>query len=223
MRFVEPKSEGQQVRSIAFRTREQFLKQRTDSINALHSHLQEFGYVAPRGIGHLSRLEEIVEDPNADLPAVERRFCRELIDHIAQLTLRIDILKKTFGEFVNRGATSRRLQTMPGVGPVSALAIETFAPPMEQLRSILPPARSSRVREAGDHPPRRAVAPGGEAHAGDARHPEDHLLPLVRPATRPSSRPGRPTSPISRSSAGDGTISAFAIVSRTNGAPMAHG
>ena len=27
--------------------------------------------------------------------------------------------------------TTRRLQTMPGVGPITALAIETFAPPME--------------------------------------------------------------------------------------------
>lgn len=30
--------------------------------------------------------------------------------------------------------TSRRLQTMPGVGPVGALAIETFAPPMDQFK-----------------------------------------------------------------------------------------
>ena len=30
--------------------------------------------------------------------------------------------------------TSRRLQTMPGVGPVGTLAIETFAPPMDQFK-----------------------------------------------------------------------------------------
>ncbi len=134
MRFVEPKSEEQQARSTAFRTREQFLKQRTDCVNSLRSHLQEFGYVAPQGIGHLSRLEDFVEDPRTDLPVLARRFCRELLDHIAQLTVRIDALKKTIGEVANRGATSRRLQTMPGVGPISALAIEAFAPPMEQFR-----------------------------------------------------------------------------------------
>ncbi len=70
MRFVEPKSKEQQARSIAFRTREQLVKQRTDCINALRSHLQEFGYVAPQGIGHPSRLEDIVEDPNTDLPVL---------------------------------------------------------------------------------------------------------------------------------------------------------
>ena len=134
MRFVEPKTEEQQARSIAFRTREQLVKQRTDAVNSLRSHRQEFGYLAPKGIGYLSRLEEVIEDPSTDLPMLARRFCREMLDHIAQLTLRINALKKTIGEVANRGATSRRLQTMPGVGPISALPIETFAPPVEQFR-----------------------------------------------------------------------------------------
>ena len=33
-----------------------------------------------------------------------------------------------------RGAMTRRLQTMPGVGSITAMAIETFAPPMEVFR-----------------------------------------------------------------------------------------
>lgn len=37
----------------------------------------------------------------------------------------------------------------------------------------------SRIREARDHPHRRAVAPSGEADAGHAGHPADDLLPLV--------------------------------------------
>jgi len=53
MRYVEPKTGDQQVRSILFRTREQFVKQRTEAVNALRSHLYEFGYVAPEGIGYL--------------------------------------------------------------------------------------------------------------------------------------------------------------------------
>jgi transposase len=38
-------------------------------------------------------------------------------------------MKATIQE-ATRGATMRRLQTMPGVGPITATAIETFAPPM---------------------------------------------------------------------------------------------
>jgi transposase len=53
MRFVEPKSADQQARAVAFRTREQLVKQRTEAVNALRSHLYEFGHVAPEGIGYV--------------------------------------------------------------------------------------------------------------------------------------------------------------------------
>ena len=68
MRFVEPKSADQQARAEAFRTREQLVKQRTETVNALRSHLREFGHVAPEGIGHPPRLERVVDDPASDIP-----------------------------------------------------------------------------------------------------------------------------------------------------------
>ena len=134
MRYVEPKTQEQQARAIVFRTREQFVNQRTEVINALRSHLYEFGYVAPQGIGHLRRLEEVIEDPNAQLPQLARDICRELLDQIAQLNTRIIALKKTIDTMSKEAETSRRLQTMPGMGPITALAVETFAPPMEQFK-----------------------------------------------------------------------------------------
>ena len=134
MRFVEPKSADQQARAIAFRTREQLVKQRTEVVNALRSHLYEFGYVAPEGIGCISRLADVVEDPDASIPDLARAICRMLIEQIAHLTDRINALKARIADMSNAAATPRRLQTMPGVGPITALAVETFAPPMEQFR-----------------------------------------------------------------------------------------
>jgi transposase len=134
MRYVEPKTGDQQARSILFRTREQFVKQRTEAVNALRSHLYEFGYIAPEGIGYLPRLGAVLEDPNSDLPPLAREICRELLDQIVHLTARINALKKRIDAIAKEGVTSRRLQTMPGVGPISALAVETFAPPMEQFK-----------------------------------------------------------------------------------------
>jgi transposase len=122
MRYVEPKSGEQQARSILFRTREQFLKQRTEAINALRSHFYEFGHVAPEGIGYLPRLEVVVEDPSSDLPPLAREICRELLDQVAHLTTGINAMKKRIDAIAREGETSRRLQTMPGVGPISALA-----------------------------------------------------------------------------------------------------
>lgn len=56
------------------------------------------------------------------------------MDQIDQLTGSIDALKKTIGTLSREAAESRRLQTMPGFGPIAALAIETFAPPMETFK-----------------------------------------------------------------------------------------
>ena len=134
MRYVERKTGEQQARSILFRTREQFVKQRTEAVNALRSHLYEFGFVAPEGIGYLSRLAAVLEDESADLPPLAREICRELLDQIVHLTGRINAMKKRIDAIAREGETSRRLQTMPGVGPISALAVETFAPPMEQFK-----------------------------------------------------------------------------------------
>jgi transposase len=68
MRFVEPKTQQQQSQAIVFRTREQMVGQRTELVNALRAHLYEFGYIAPQGIGHLSRLAEVVEDEQNTAP-----------------------------------------------------------------------------------------------------------------------------------------------------------
>ncbi len=134
MRFVEPKSADQQARAVAFRTREQLVKQRTEAVNALRSHLYEFGHVAPEGIGYLPRLAKVVDDPDTDVPELARDICRMLLEQIAHLTDRINALKARIAAMSNEAELPRQLQTMPGVGPITALAVETFAPPMEQFR-----------------------------------------------------------------------------------------
>ena len=53
MRFVAVKSEDQQARAMLFRTRQMFVGQRTQMINALRGHLAEHGLVAARGPVHL--------------------------------------------------------------------------------------------------------------------------------------------------------------------------
>ena len=57
-----------------------------------------------------------------------------MLDQIAHLTTRINALKKTIGAMSKEAETSRRQQTMPGMGPISALAVEIFALPMEQFK-----------------------------------------------------------------------------------------
>ena len=55
-------------------------------------------------------------------------------DQIDGLSEKVAGLEKAIACEAKRDAMTRRLQTMPGVGRITAMAIETFAPPMEVFR-----------------------------------------------------------------------------------------
>ncbi len=135
MRFVDPKSKEQQARACLFRSRERLINQRTELVNALRSCLYEHGQIAPKGIKHLYRIQRVIEDPDSDLPALIREECQDLLDQISEKTVRIDMKFKKIQSLAAKTDTARRLQTMPGIGPLTALAVEAFAPAMESFRS----------------------------------------------------------------------------------------
>ena len=68
MRFVAVKTEDQQARAMLFRTRQMFVGQRTQMINALRGHLAERGLVAATGTAQLKRLADAIEDRATALP-----------------------------------------------------------------------------------------------------------------------------------------------------------
>lgn len=103
-------------------------------MNALRAVLYEYGHVVPVGIGHIKRIEALVEDRICDLPVLITTESRDLLANIAEKTNRIDAKTKSLKELVARTDTARRLQTMPGVGPLKALAVEAFAPDIAQFR-----------------------------------------------------------------------------------------
>ena len=195
MRFVSPKTEDQQARAMLFRGRERLVHQRTELVNALRAVLYEYGHVFPAGIGHLKRIEALVEDPACDLPALIIAECHDLLAQIAEKTDRIDAKTKALKELAAGTDTARRLQTMPGVGPLTALAVEAFAPDMAQFRcgrdfaawlGLVPRQHSSggkerlgRISKAGQTDIRRLLIIGAMTRImGRARHkiPADSWL-----------------------------------------------
>jgi transposase len=134
MRFVQSKSEDQQACAVLFRARERLLHQRTELVNALRSVLYEYGHIVPNGIAHLKRIEAILEEPNSDLPALVREESQDLIEQIAEKTARIEAKTKKARALSSVTDTARQLQTMPGAGPLTALAISGFAPPMDSFK-----------------------------------------------------------------------------------------
>jgi transposase len=131
MRFVAPKTEAQQAAAMAFRTRDLFVRQRTQTINALRGHLAEHGIVVPSGPAHVGRLGALVQGEDGALPRPVVELARMLLQHIGTLTEQIAMLEKDLRDRMRHDATAARLMTIPGIGPICASAMTTFAPPAE--------------------------------------------------------------------------------------------
>lgn len=134
MRFVAVKTEGQQAGAMIFRTRDLLVRQRTQLINALRGHLAEYGIVAAQGVVHVEQLQEAVDDRVAALPPMVRDLGQIYLVQIALCSDKIASLEKSIRLAAARTKATARLQTMPGIGPVTAMAIAAFAPPMESFR-----------------------------------------------------------------------------------------
>ena len=132
MRTVAVKSSAQQARAMLFRTRDLLVGQRTQLVNALRGHLAEHGIVLGKGIANVERLALRLEDD--DLPDLVRHLGRIYLDQIAQLGAEIEKLDKRIVAAAKQNGEARRLQTMPGIGPVCAMAITAFAPDMREFR-----------------------------------------------------------------------------------------
>ena len=134
MRFVAVKGEEQQARGMLFRTRDLLVRQRTQTINALRGHLAEFGIVAPQGPAHVGKLALALEDSNCALPGPVRELAGILLDQIAGLSAKIDGLGKTLQASAREDEEAVRLMTIPGIGPITAMALQAFAPPLESFQ-----------------------------------------------------------------------------------------
>ena len=133
MRFVIQKSEGQQTKAVLYRGRERLVHQRTELVNALRAVLYEFGHVFPQRLASLKLIEDLITSPACDLPALIIEECQSLLSQIATQTEQINAKTRKLKTLSIETDIARRLQTMPGVGPITALAIEAFAPDMAQF------------------------------------------------------------------------------------------
>ena len=134
MRFVAVKTEEQQARSMIFRTRDLLVRNRTQLINALRGHLAEHGVIAPCGPANVGRLAAAIDGEDSSLPPLVREIGAIYLEQIEILDAKIADLEKLLRHEAQLGAETSRLQTMPGIGPITAIAIETFAPPMQTFK-----------------------------------------------------------------------------------------
>ena len=121
MRFVPIKTEDQQAVLMTHRARDFLVRQLTQITNSIRAHLGEFGIVAPKGIHNVERLLAMAEA--AVLPDSARKPILLLADQFRDTHRRIDNLTADIRVAANDDAVARRLQTIPGIGPITASAI----------------------------------------------------------------------------------------------------
>lgn len=134
MRFVPVKTAEQQSRAMVFKTRDLLVRQRNQIAGALRGHLMERGIVAPAGLTFVKSLVRQIDDPGSDLPPLVIELARLHVDQLQTCNERIAIIERRLRDEARSDPETVRLQTAPGIGPVSAVAIKAFAPPMEGFR-----------------------------------------------------------------------------------------
>ena len=124
MRFVRVKSAEQQGHLMQHRTRDLLIRQRTQLINAMRSHLAELGIVAAQGREGLKKLLEFIAAPNDDqLPINARASLMMLAAQLQALQTLIGSIEKRIMAQHRANEASRRLETIPGIGHLGASTI----------------------------------------------------------------------------------------------------
>lgn len=124
MRFVPIKSPEDQAAGMVLKTRELFVRQRSQTANAMRSHMAEFGIIAATGMTSIAKLVAIVRDhQDGRLPSSARAALLEMAEQIEKLTEKIEALDTKIVAAVKADEAARRLTTIPGVGPIIAASV----------------------------------------------------------------------------------------------------
>jgi len=124
MRFAPIKSAEQQSVLMLHRARELLVRQKTMLINALRGHCGELGIVVAQGASRVEELIVVIEDhEDARLPGLAREALGSLVEQLRMVQAQIAGLEKKLKAWHRASEASRRLETIPGVGVITATAL----------------------------------------------------------------------------------------------------
>ena len=196
MRFVEIKSAEQQALLSLHRARDLIVRQRTQTVNMLRGLLSEFGYVTARNIERATALaRNIVRGDGPKLPEIAEAVIASLCQQLLLLNDKVRWFTRQIAAAARLDKRIRLLQTIPGVGPITASAIVATVGTPAQFRSgrefaawlgLTPLNRSSggkerlgRISKMGDRYLRRLLVTGMTARVRVARTKPERADPLM--------------------------------------------
>ena len=124
MRFVPTKSEQQQSGLMLHRSRQLLVRQRTMLSNAIRGHMAELGIISAKGRNGTTELLEVIAKVEDDrIPPAARFSLDVLARQYANVTAEIGAIEKPIHAWHRSCEESRRLEEIPGVGPIVATAL----------------------------------------------------------------------------------------------------
>ena len=124
MRFVSIKTIAQQDLQAIHRIRTELVRQRTAKANQIRGLLSEYGLVVGRQVATLRRsLPELLEDVGNGLSFDFRALLEDLRQDLLRLDKRVAEMDKKVLGLANSHPAAKRLQCIPGIGPVIATAL----------------------------------------------------------------------------------------------------
>ena len=124
---VPLKTVAQQDQQAIQRMRKQAVHNRTALCNQTHGLLGEYGLIVPKGVNALRKaLPDVLEDTENGLTDVFRQLLRQRFDQLIELEVHIQFYTKLLVDQAEHCEDIKRLQSIPGFGPVVASAYYSY-------------------------------------------------------------------------------------------------
>src|SRR5918999_4362752 len=124
MRFVPIKQPEQQDLQALHRVRERLIKARTALVNEMRGLLLEYGIVLPQGMTKFrTSVVRKLQEGQCKLTALSTEMFWQLHDEFLALETRLAYYDEKLAAMGRAHPECQRLQTIPGIGPVTATAL----------------------------------------------------------------------------------------------------
>jgi transposase len=124
MRFVPIKSEQQQSGVMLHRSRQLLVRQRTMLSNAIRGHMAELGIISAKGRQGTAEPIKIIGNADDDwVPAAARFSLAVLARQYEAIAAEIGAIEKHIHAWHRSCEESRRLEEIPGIGPIVATVL----------------------------------------------------------------------------------------------------
>lgn len=196
MRFVAVKSPEQQAALSIHRARNLLVKQRTQLINMIRGLLAEFGADIPRGLHQaLALARRLINGEPTEIPALATEVVASLSKHLLDCHGKVLDFERAILKWHRNNEVSRRLASIPGVGPIGASALAASVTDPHQFKSgrqfaawlgLTPLQNSSggkerlgRISKMGDQYLRKLLIVGMTALVRNAKYKPERTDPRL--------------------------------------------